>query len=1035
MLGYLGLGNLSVTVGSRWWLVLIPLLLPPVVLLSFKSLSGLGKVRRAVAIALRAAVITLIVLALAQLQMVRRNDKMTTIFLLDRSESIPREWEKPMLDFVNAEVRERRQAGDMAGVIVFGKGSRVEVPPTEAPNDMLGIESPVDQTFTDLASAIKLALATFPEDSARRIVVLSDGNENRGNAMEQALSAKNLGVQIDVIPIEYRYDREVYVDKVSVPPDVKKGETIRISVVLRASEPTTGTLQIYQKADNYSAPLGGEKPERVELKRGVNVHEMKVTINQPNFYTFAAEFIPDKGSGDFRSINNRAESFTYARGSAQVLLIEGSPGEFSELVRALRQKNVEVVVKVAPTVTGAGNVGGDPDLPTDISQLQQYDAVILGDVPKDSFTDAQIQMFEQNTHDMGAGLIMLGGPNSFGAGGWMNTPVEKALPVDMQVKSLKVQGKSALALVMHATEIPEGNHWMKVIAQESIKTLSNYDYVGLLYWNGTESWLFTMREVGPNRASMLRAIDRMTPSDMPDFGPIVQKAAQGLMSVKDAMTRHMIIISDGDPAPPMGPVMKHLIDNKITVTTVLTAAHGNDFSSLNVMRNMAQKTKGRFYNVTNPKALPRIYSKEVRLIARPLIYEQRDKPWAPVLDHSSEPIVGIPRSLPGITGLVLTSPKEGELVDLPILSPLPTGQTNPVLAHWTYGLGRAVAFTSDASRRWTTSWPDWGSYSAFWSQVVRWALRPVDQRNLTINLRREEGRIKIVVEALDKDNQFLNFLDLHGRFVSPDQAESGGSFELSQTAPGHYEGTVDNADQKGNYFFTIGYTGADGKVGFASAGISVPYSDEYKELQSNPTTLETLADLSDGKVGKWAARKDGPVDVGATVENLDVFRRDPAMMPPSSFRDLWPDLLWLAAFLFLADIATRRIAPDFDRMRKAIAAQWAKLRGREVAPPVEYMEKLKGRKAEVDEQIERSRASTRFEPPPLPTPSGPIGEPLLDATSGAAPRPEPRRPSSPQGPSMVPGQPQGQGQPESYTNRLLRAKQKVWEEREKEKDK
>ena len=124
--------------------------------------------------------------------------------------------------------------------------------------------------------------------------------------------------------------------------------------------------------------------------------------------------------------------------------------------------------------------------------------------------------------------------------------------------------------------------------------------------------------------------------------------------------------------------------------------------------------------------------------------------------------------LPPISGLVLTSPKENELVEIPIVSPQPTGQVNPVLAHWTYGLGRSVAFTSDAGRRWAKAWPDWSSYAAFWSQVVRWAMRPAEPGNLTLSVRREDGRIKVVVDALDKENQFLNFLQIQGNVLDPD---------------------------------------------------------------------------------------------------------------------------------------------------------------------------------------------------------------------------------------------------------------------------
>lgn len=1020
-------GNLSITVGSPWWLILLPLILPPLVLVSMKSLAGLGAARKAMAIGLRAAVITLIVLALAEVQAVRKSDRLTTLYLLDSTQSVPHEMQGPALQYITESSKKRRPE-DLAGLVVFGKTPTVETPPAPSELTTMLENSQIDPEYTDIASAIKLALATFPDDTARRLVILCDGNENRGRAIEQALAAKNLGVQIDTVPIEYNYDREVLVEKVALPPDVKKGETVNINVVIRASEPTTGTLQIFQKADNYRAPApGNEKPQPVQLQRGINVFNLKQLITEPNFYTFSATFVPDKDSGDRRAINNTAEGFTHARGTAHVLLIEGTAGEHVELVRALREKKLEVTTLVAPRIEGSGPVGGDP-LPTDLAQLQPYDTVILANVPKEAFTEPQQQMLESNVHDMGAGLVMLGGRDSFGAGGWMNTPVEKALPVDMQIKALKVQGLGAMVLIMHASEIAEGNYWQKVVAKAAIQSLSTYDYAGMLHWEGQEAWLFTLRPIGSGRGSMLRAIDRMTPGDMPDFDPSLQMAMKGLVRVKDAMTRHIVIISDGDPTPPTPSVINQLVANKVTVTAVLTAAHGNDLGAFSVMKNLANRTKGRFYNVTNPKALPRIYQQEARSISRPLIFEQ-ETPWAPTVNYLSEPVIGLPNNVPPITGLVLSSVKENELVEVPLSSPLPKGQTNPLLAHWTYGLGRSVAFTSDAGRRWAKQWPDWSSYAAFWSQVVRWSMRPVDRGNLTLSVRREEGRIKVVVDALDKENNFLNFLQVQGNVVSPDLKRS--SIELVQTAPGKYEGVVENAEASGNYFVNLGYRGPDNMQGVISSGVSVPYSDEYRELRSNPALLETIASLTDGEMNTFKHRPDGALDIARTLSGVDHFRRGPNLVIPKSYRDLWPDLLWLAAVLFLGDVAVRRIAPDFDRIRKALGEQWKKLRGQEVAPAVEYMEKLKSRKAEVDEQLDRSRAATRFEAPPVTT--APLYEPLLDG--GGPSRPDaPRAPRTEgEGGGLAPEA--GTPAPESYTNRLLKAKQRVWEEREKDKDK
>ncbi|RUL85071.1 VWA domain-containing protein [Tautonia sociabilis] len=1035
------LGNLRLTFLQPWWLLLIPVLLPPLVLLSLRSLSGLGNVRRALAILLRSAVVSLIALALADPQLVRRNESLTTIFLLDASRSIPGDLQAPMLGFINRAILQHQRPGDRAGVIVFGKEAKVESPPAPYTETLTGVESTIDAEYTDLSSAIKLALASFPDDTARRIVVLSDGNENRGDAYEQALAAAGLGVQIDVLPVDYNYDREVLVEKIALPPDVKKGETVNINVVVRAAAPATGRLEIFQKADNSTIPI--DTLEGVELQRGVNVFRIKQEISDPNFYTYSAQFIPEeelrRGLRADRAMNNMAEGFTQYRGEANVLLIEGTAGEHEELVDALRSKELNVTTLAAGDVTGDGLVGGDP-LPTDLAELQKYDAIILANVPKDAFTDGQQDLIATAVHDQGIGLLMIGGDRGFGAGGWMNTPIEKALPVDMQIPALKVKGKAAMVMIMHASEIPEGNYWQAVVAQEALKTLSSYDYAGLLHWQGQESWLFTLREIGSSKPAMLRAIDRMTPGDMPDMNPSLVMAGRALQQKRDAMSRHIIIISDGDPTAPTPQVINQLKAAKVTVTTVLTAAHGNDIRALQVMQQLAQQTKGRFYNVTNPRALPRIYQKEARLISRPLIFEGPPPAWNPVLAYQSEPLLGLPQDLPPISGLVLSSIKENELVEVPITSPNPTGQVNPVLAHWSYGLGRSVAFTSDAGRKWTANWRNWDSYAAFWSQVVRWALRPVDRGNLNVSLRREEGRIKVVVDAVDAENQFLNFLQFQGIVNRPDRQPDAPAdrVELVQVAPGKYEGTIENAEARGNYFVTLGYRGPDGEQGVLTTGLSVPYSDEYRDLRSNPVLLESLADATGGAIFSWETGPDGRLNGEQTAMKADVFRRDRGVEPPKSYRPIWHWLLWCAALIFVGDVGVRRIAPDFDRLRRNLSDAMRKLRGKEVAPREEYIEKLKSRKLEVGQQIDRTRAATRFEAPAVPPPSG-GPSPTSAPTSGPArpaDRPRPSADAS-RGPGLGPDQPKapGGGEAESYTNRLLKAKKKVWEEREPDKEK
>ena len=311
--------------------------------------------------------------------------------------------------------------------------------------------------------------------------------------------------------------------------------------------------------------------------------------------------------------------------------------------------------------------------------------MILANVPKEAFTEAQHQLLASNCHDMGAGLIMLGGRDSFGAGGWMNTPVEKALPVDMQIKALKVQGIGAMVLIMHASEIAEGNYWQKVVAKAAINALSSYDYAGHAPLGGPGS-------VALHAPADRRGPQQHAPGDRPDdarrharlrpVAPDGHEGAQRRQGRDDQAHRHHQRRRPHARRPAASSASSS--PDKITVTAVLTAAHGNDPGAIGVMRE-PRPARPRGGSTTSPtrKALPRIYQKEARTISRPLIFEQQT-PWTPgSTSPITEPVMGLPDELPPITGLVLTSPKENELVEIPIVSPLPTGQVNPLLAHWT----------------------------------------------------------------------------------------------------------------------------------------------------------------------------------------------------------------------------------------------------------------------------------------------------------------------------------------------------------------
>src|SRR5438270_636558 len=359
---------------------------------------------------------------------------------------------------------------------------------------------------------------------------------------------------------------------------------------------------------------------------------------------------------------------------------------------------------------------------TSLAELRGFDCVILGNVPRASggetdkkeatnFSDEQIAMLVRNTEQFGCGLVMIGGSSSFGAGGWANTDLEKAMPVDFQIKNSKVKAVGALVMMMHASEIPEGNHWQKVIGQEALKVLGPSDYCGLLHWDNFSgrdaSWLWKdpttgkgLARVGDRQRLWLGKMDRMSPGDMPDFEPAMVMAIKEFQN-NQASVKHMIVISDGDPSPPSSTILAQYKRAGVKVSTVAVGAHGPAESSL--LQNIATTTGGKFYKVNNPKALPRIFQIEARRVARPLVKEDSKGIPLVVDDPAHEMLVGLEPAKP-VTGFVLTSKKENPLVEVLIRAKDIDPENGTILAAWRYGAGKAVAFTSDAGKRWANSW-------------------------------------------------------------------------------------------------------------------------------------------------------------------------------------------------------------------------------------------------------------------------------------------------------------------------------------------
>ncbi len=846
-----------------------------------RSLSG---ARRWTAVTLRTLILMCLIAALAGMEIVKRSDKLAVFFVIDHSNSVPGAVFESTVEAVQEAAREYMTPRDEAGVLVFGEESSVEL--AVGPNLEMGpVQSYVGGEQTDLAGAVRLAMAAFPQGRMKRIVVYSDGNETRGSALEEAKLAGASGVAVDVVPLSIAGGNEVRLRAVSTPGRANSGEPFQVRVVAHSDQDTEGMLRLYQRTAQGRQLLA---EQQVTLQKGDNSFMVPQELSSPGFYEYVATL---ESNSDTVLANNEGQSFTIVQGEPRVLYVESDPEHSTFLAPALRGQGVLV------DMIGLG------DIPASLSGFQSYDAVVLSDVSATDLSSVQLSAIEALVRDLGVGLVMIGGPNTFGAGGYQNTPVEKALPIDMDIKQRKVLPRGALALVLHTCEIADGNAWARDIGLASLNVLSSQDYMGaLLYGMQGESWLYEMQPVG-DKTMMANALRSANPGDMPDVGTTLGMAYRGVRAVNAAVKR-IVIISDGDPAPPARALLSALANDKISVSTICISPHSSNDEAM--LEWVAKETGGNYYYVSDPNKLPQIFTKEASIVKRGILMEEE---FAPKRYQTSELLTGLAdNGMPTLLGYVVTSPKANATV------PIVSHEKDPILAHWRYGLGKSVAFTSDVTSRWAANWATWNEFSRFWAQVVRWSMREVSPSSFRVDTWVEDGRGRVRIDAVDDQGKFVNFLRPKGVVTGPPPDFRTRDLPLLQTAPGIYEASFPVSEQ-GVYMLNMTYDRGDGSQGMIPGGMALGYSREYEYNTTNVGFLEQLAGVGNGKVR-------------APMEN--VFEHN--LPVASTVTPIWLYLVAIAACLFPFEIFVRRVIfdplvalqPVFAALRRVpLARRWA----------------------------------------------------------------------------------------------------------------
>lgn len=868
-------------------------LVPALCWMAWRRRGVVGRGKSIATMVLRGALVTLLSLALAQPSLVRKGEGLTVMVVSDASRSVPQSMQQQAQKLVDGLVASKREAADRVGLVTFA--GRPEVRAVAESDASLDVsQHGGDRMATGIEGALRRGMAMLPPDTASRMLLISDGNQTSGNAIEAAEAARANGIPIDVVALPFSHASEVMVESLRAPSTAREGQTIDLRASIRSMGPNRGVVTLRENGEpvdlDSSAPGTGLA---VELKAGVNALTFPMVVVGRQSRRYELVYTPDDPASDAIAENNRGAAMVLVSTGAKVVIVDGSEGgeESQPLVAALAEGDIPSRVITPDELDNEG-----------VSALADADAVVLANVGRFEITNETDQLLHSYVHDLGGGLLVTGGDRAFGAGGWQGSRASDAFAVKLEPPATRQLPKGALVLIMHSCEMAAGNYWGEKVAEAAVDALSRLDLAGIVTfdWGGKDgklaSWAHDLQPVG-DKSAIRAAIKKMVVGDMPDFKASLSLAKGGLSKV-NAGQKHVIIISDGDPSPPTQAELNELKQLKITVTTIMVGGHGTSIDLQN-MRAVAEQTGGTFYNVQNPNLLPKIFTKEATLVSRTLILEQRIRP---VVEQSTGGPMDGSGSLPEVTGWVVTVPREG-LAQVPAV--LPTNESrDPLVAYWNYGLGKSMAFTSDLGGRWGRSWATWSGYQPFWTRALRWMMRPPTAQDLLVSTSVDGDLGRVQVSAFTADGEPRDFLSSSATLMRPDGKVE--VLDLQQTAPGQYVANFD-AREQGAYLASVSARDGMGADRSARSVVSVPYPRELASTRDDSALLRRIAEVSGGRM---IALKDASA--------VDFFDRSGLPMPEAAKR-IWNVLAILAAALLIIDVAARRITLDREAARDLAA--------------------------------------------------------------------------------------------------------------------
>ncbi|MBL9147370.1 MAG: VWA domain-containing protein [Phycisphaerae bacterium] len=883
------LAFLNVLFDEPLWLLALPVAVAIVLAIALRSESGWRS--RPVSIALRLASVALLVAALARPVTIWRADDVATIVVRDVSDSVPRQQDTEIDRVLAAEAAALR-ADDRLGVVTAAatpllRHAPLPTTPTDAAAQLAArADASQSRDFTDLGAAVSLALSALPPDAGGRLTLVSDGHDLAGEFDAAVRAAAAAGIPIDVVPIDAGERPPVVVESVLTPDVVRAGSIVPLRVTIESREALDAWITV--RRNGVLEPVAsGERRVPVSIRPGRETFVIDVAAPASGACRFdvRVETNDPRGDADLET----GSAIAFASGRARVAVVSNS-SRSADLVSALEGEDVDVVA-IAPSALG-----------TSAAELASFDAIVLCDFGAFDTTRQGEAALMQYVRDFGGGLVTVGGHNAYGAGGWIGSRFAEILPLELDPPPERHVPSSALALVIDRSgsmsrRLAGGKSQLDLAADAAIaavRALGRDQFVTVIAFDAASDVIVPLT-LNADPEAIGRAIASLGSGGGTDLFPALELARTEL-STRPLGTRHVVVLSDGETAgdAQTGLAIARAMANEGTTLSTIVVG---DSVNAPLMRGLAQLGGGRHWAADSKnaeKSLTPIFQRETFLLKRSLIAE--GDAFRPTVTSSLLPLAGVSDPLPEMTGYVVTAPRLG-LATIDAQSP----RGDPILAHWNHGLGRVYAWTGDATAAWDRGWLASDSYATLWRHLLKRSLRPADDGTLVLRVRPSAGETAISLSV---------------------RGEQPGAVRTSAVR------LVDGAGverlvplERTSLTEFVGRTGPlAGGIALAQAavddGASVRTARRGVIVRDDRERLAEGTDL--GRLTRAAATTGGRVLSLAGPPN-DLWSRDNVRMPYRR-TSIWDLCAVLAAALFVADTAARRLALRKERMLAAAAA-------------------------------------------------------------------------------------------------------------------